>query len=213
MYIVTTASVTKSYFQVIFFVFSPSCSLLWLFMSLWRNTFAHLHSSSRCPHQFRSLASTASNHAATLTHKMSKDSIAILTDAVNKPSNKKRLSCKLRDTLSLPPNKPGLSKLLHAPVKAQDQQPTAKMLKRMRRKQRKKERKRLAQEKEKKVEASGTQLDTQRAEGRSEDSSTLSPHDAAITPTSGIKLEGEWKPDSWGEDRTFFYPPTRSQKD
>jgi hypothetical protein len=175
-------------------------------MSLWRNTFAHLHSSSRCPHQSRSLASTASNHAATLTHKMSKDSIAILKDAANKSSNKKGLSFKLRDTLSLPPNQPGLLKSLHAPVKAQDQQLTARTLKRMKRKQRKKERKRLAREKEGKVEASGTQLGIQRAEGRSEDSSTLSSHDAAITPTSGIKLEGEWKPDSWGEDRTSFSP-------
>ena len=174
-------------------------------MSLWRNTFAHLHSSSRCPHQFRSLASTASNHAATLIHQMSKESIAILQDTANKSSNKKRLSRKLRDTLDLPPNQPGILKLLHASDKAQDQQPTAKMLKKMRRKQRQKERKRLALGKAGKVEASGTQLDTQRAEGRLEGSSTLSPHDAATTPTSGIKLEGEWKPDSWGEDGMSFF--------
>lgn len=135
---------------------------------------------------------------------MSKDSIAILQDAANKSSNKKRLSGKLRDTISLPPDQPGLSELLHAPVMAQDQQPAAKELKRLRRKQRRKERKKLAREKEGKVEASGTQLETQRAEARPEEISP-SPHAAAVTPTSGIKLEGEWKPDSWGEDRTFFF--------
>ncbi|EDR13806.1 RNA processing-related protein, mitochondrial RNA degradation [Laccaria bicolor S238N-H82] len=70
------------------------------------------------------------------------------------------------------------------------------MLKKKRKKQRRKERRARILEKEEKegmVEASGTQLDTQRAEWRSEVSSTLSPHDAAITPTSGIKLE-ELKP-------------------
>ena len=195
----------KSYFQVIF-------SFL-LFMSLWRNTFAHLHSSSRCPHQFRSLASTASNYAATLIHQMSKESIAVLQDTANKSSNKKRLSRKLRDTLDLPPNQPGILKLLHASEKAQDRQPTAKMLKKMRRKQRQKERKRLTLlEKAGKVEASGTQLDTQRTEGRSEDSTMLSPHDTAITPTSGIKLEGEWKPDSWGEDGMSFFAQLEARR-